>query len=175
MKMRSNLKGNLILLITAIVWGASFVSQRLGMNEYSLTPSTFNGVRTLLGAFVLLPVIFVRSRINKEEVKRDRKTLITGGIVCGLILCAATTMQTWGMEFPDTDAGKAGFITALYIIIVPLIGIFMGRKISPLIFVCLLLATCGMYLLCVKNASGGISRGDLYVFVSALLFCCTIY
>lgn len=169
MKLRTNLKGNLILLITAIVWGSSFVSQRLGMNEYSLTPATFTGVRSLFGAIVLLPVIFFRSKkTNRKE--ENKKSLIAGGIICGIILSLASTLQTWGMDFPDTDAGKAGFITALYIIIVPLIGLFMGRKLSPVIFVCLILATFGMYLLCAENASGEISQGDFYVFISAVLF-----
>lgn len=169
MKLRSNLKGNLILLITAIVWGSSFVSQRLGMNEYSLTPATFTGVRSLFGAIVLLPVILVRFKTTGKRAENP-KALIIGGILCGIILSFASTLQTWGMDFPDTDAGKAGFITALYIIIVPLIGLLMGRKLSPIIFLCLILATCGMYLLCAENASGGISRGDFYVFISAILF-----
>lgn len=100
-----------------------------------------------------------------------KKYLFIGGIVVGIILCFASIMQTWGMAYPDTSAGKAGFITSLYIIFVPIIGLFVGKKVSPVIVLGIILATFGMYLLCSTSTdSGFLSRGDFYVLISAILY-----
>ena len=120
--MNKNLKGSFILLITAIIWGSSFVSQKIGVE--TVNPMTFIGLRTLLGALVLFPVILI-----KDKFKLDfNKELLTGGLLCGIILCIATVLQTYGMVY--IDAGKSGFLTSLYMIFVPVIGIFLGKKLT---------------------------------------------
>ena len=170
--MSKKLKGNLILLITTIAWGSSFVAQRLGMSENTLTPTSFISMRTLMGGIVLLPFILFGKKNNAEKHPAENKNLLIGGIVTGIILCFASVMQTWGMAFPDTSAGKAGFITALYIIFVPIVGFFMGKKVSPLVLVGIIMATSGMYLLCSLNTSESLmlSRGDFYVLISSILY-----
>ena len=171
--MSKKLKGNLILLITTIAWGSSFVAQRLGMSENTLTPTNFIAMRTLMGGIVLLPfIMFGKKNKPKEEKHSENKNLLIGGIVTGLILCFASVMQTWGMAYPDTSAGKAGFITALYIIFVPIVGFFMGKKVSPLVILGIIMATFGMYLLCSLNTSDSVmlSRGDFYVLISSILY-----
>lgn len=162
----SKLKGNLILLVTAVVWGTAFVSQRSGMSY--IKPFTFNGIRTILGALVLLPIIFVTDRKTSEiKNKRNNKVLIKAGILCGVLLGAAGTIQTYGMVY--TSAGKAGFITALYLIIVPILGVFMKKKIRPLVWFCVILATVGMYFLCVNGALT-INKGDVIVLCCSFIF-----
>ncbi len=163
----TKLKGNLILLITAVVWGISFVSQRSGMSY--IKAFTFNGIRTMLGALVLIPVIIITDRKKAPgEIKtKNKKTLLKAGVLCGVLLGAAGTIQTYGMVY--TSAGKAGFITALYLIIVPILGIFMKKKIRPLVWGCVALATVGMYFLCV-NGSIDINKGDLIVLCCSFIF-----
>lgn len=163
----TKLKGNLILLITAVVWGISFVSQRSGMSY--IKPFTFNGIRTMLGALVLIPVLIITDRKKPlgEPKTRNKKTLLKAGVLCGMLLGAAGTVQTCGMVY--TSAGKAGFITALYLIIVPIFGIFLKKKIRPLVWCCVTLATVGMYFLCV-NGTLNINKGDLIVLCCSFIF-----
>lgn len=170
--MKTKLKGNLILLITTIAWGSSFVAQRLGMSDPNLSPSNFIAMRTLMGGLVLIPFILLKKQDQKKASNpNDKKYLFIGGLVIGIILCFASIMQTWGMAYPDTSAGKAGFITSLYIIFVPIVGLFLGKRISPTIILGIILATLGMYLLCSASAeSGFLSRGDFYVLISAVLY-----
>lgn len=162
----------LLLLLTAAIWGFAFVAQSVG-TQY-LRPFTFNCIRALLGGLVLLPVIWVlnrKSKINNslksQELKDLKKTTWVGGLICGLLLAAATSLQQIGIEF--TTVGKAGFITACYIILVPIIGLFLKKKCSPLIWVSVILALAGLYLLCIRD-SFSISKGDIYIFISAILF-----
>ena len=162
-----NLKGNLMLLLTAFIWGIAFVAQSVGMDYVG--PYTFNAVRFLLGGIVLIPCIFILNKLNKneDEEKNDNKKLIIGGIVCGFFLFAASTFQQLGIMY--TSVGKAGFITALYIILVPIIGIPLKRKASGIIWISAVIAVIGMYLLCV-NEGFSISFGDVLVLICALLF-----
>lgn len=168
--MSKKMQGNIMLVITAFIWGCAFVAQRSGM-EY-IGPFAFNGIRSLLGAFVLLPVIFVlgksfSNREYDEDTKEsmadakgkiyNTKTGMIGGFACGLCLFAASTLQQMGMVY--TTAGKAGFITALYIVMVPVLGIFIGKKVRPVLWICVVLAACGLYLLCMKE-DFSISKGD---------------
>ena len=167
--MNRRLQGTLILMITAIVWGISFVSQSVSMDH--IEPNTFNGVRTLLGCVSLLPVIAVLDMGKKKKgefVPSDKKTLIKGGIICGMLLCAASTVQTYGLQY--TTAGKGGFITAMYMIMVPIISIFMGKKIRPVVAISVVIAMVGMYFLCIKKGSFDINKGDIYIFVCAIIF-----
>ena len=162
-----NLKGNLMLLLTAFIWGIAFVAQSVGMDYVG--PYTLNAVRFLLGGIVLIPCIFILNKLNKneDEEKNDNKKLIIGGIVCGFFLFAASTFQQLGIMY--TSVGKAGFITALYIILVPIIGIPLKRKASGIIWISAVIAVIGMYLLCV-NEGFSISFGDVLVLICALLF-----
>lgn len=162
------LKGNLILLLTAFVWGISFISQSKGVE--TISPMTFNGVRCMLGAIVLLPVIMLLDKSKKRKgvtLQKTNKTLIIGGIVCGCFLCLASTLQTAGMVY--TSPGKAGFITALYMVIVPIINIFRGKKPSLIILLSVLVAICGLYMMCI-DTEFIINKGDVLIFVCAFLF-----
>lgn len=167
--MNKRLQGTLILMLTAIVWGISFVSQSVSMDH--IEPNTFNGIRTLLGCLSLLPVIAVMDMGRKkrgEVAKGSKKDLIIGGVLCGMLLCAASTIQTYGLKY--TTAGKGGFITAMYMIIVPVISIFMGKKIRPVVVLSVLIAMLGMYFLCIKKGSFVIELGDIYIFICAIIF-----
>lgn len=167
--MNKKLKGNLILLLTAIIWGSGFVCQSLGMD--SIGPNTFNGIRTLLGAFVLLPVIwFMDMGRKKNGVKEEysKKNLILGGIACGILLCAASTVQTLGLKY--TTSGKSGFITAMYIIIVPFLGIFMKKKVGALTYIGAVIALVGLYMLSLAKTGFDINFGDVLTLICAVLF-----
>lgn len=172
-----------MLLITAIIWGSAFVAQKAGT---VLEPFTYNGIRMLIGGLVLIPVIFLFKKINgseknapeksEEERAAEKKILITGGICCGLVLCLASTLQQFGLFF-ETDAGKAGFITSLYIVIVPVLGLFFKKKVRPLIWFCVALGAVGFYLLTMAGKSSGgfqLQTGDLFVLICAFAFSCHI-
>jgi len=165
----SKLKGNLIILLTAMIWGTSFVSQKVGMD--SISPAAFNGIRLIIGAIVLLPVILISDRIKVKKnayVPSDKKTLFTSGIICGTFLCIATTLQTWGMIY--TTSGKSGFITAMYIIFVPFFGIIMKRKLPKIAFISALIALFGLYLLSGLNNGLSLNFGDFLTLICALFF-----
>lgn len=160
-----NAKGGLILLITAFIWGTAFVAQSVGMDY--IEPFTFNCIRNYVGAVALLPVIFIMGKLNRQKEKEDTKTLIIGGVCCGLALAVASTLQQIGIQY--TTSGKAGFITALYIIFVPVFSLFTKKKPKPTIWLSVALAVVGMYLLCVKE-SLSINKGDFYIFLCAIAF-----
>lgn len=166
--MNRKIKGNLILLITAVIWGSSFVSQSVGMDF--IGPNTFNGIRTLLGGMVLLPVIFFmnRKKSDNNKIYENKKVLVIGGIVCGLLLCAAGTVQTLGLRY--TTAAKSGFITAMYIIFVPFFGLFLKKKVGILTYVGAAIALAGLYLLCMSGAEFEINFGDVLTLICAFIF-----
>lgn len=169
--MNKRLQGTLILAVTAVIWGISFVSQSVGMEV--IEPNTFNGIRTLLGCVSLLPIIAVRSVSSKrtataDELKAERKNLIIGGIACGIFLCLASTVQTYGLKY--TTAGKSGFITAMYMITVPIISVFLGKKIRPIVFASVAIAVTGLYFLCLGGGSGAMNKGDAITLVCAVIF-----
>ena len=124
------LKNSLILLLTAAIWGVAFVAQSVSMDY--IGGFTFNAARNLIGAAVLLPVIWFLNRgkkqeeISAEQRRAQLRVLITGGCACGVLLCLASNFQQFGIKY--TTVGKAGFITACYIEIVPVIGLFLGKK-----------------------------------------------
>ncbi len=168
---KTKLKGNLILLLTAIIWGISFVSQSVGM-EY-IEPNTFNGIRTWLGCAVLIPFILIRERGKsiqvKQEEKKNRKTLLLGGVVCGCLLCIASTLQTYGLQ--DTTAGKSGFITAMYMIIVPFLGLLFRKKPTVIAVISVFIALGGLSLLCLTGGDAKeINIGDILTLVCAFVF-----
>ena len=169
---REQLRKSGLLLLAAVIWGVAFVAQSVGM-EY-VGPFTFNAVRSLIGAVVLVPCVFFLDKINGKKErsflpkeKKERNLLLTGGIFCGIFLCAASNMQQIGILY--TTVGKAGFITACYIVLVPIISIFFGKKTRMTIWLSVLLAVAGLYLLCMTD-SLSFNKGDLFVLLCALLF-----
>lgn len=175
--MNHNLKYNFLLMLAALIWGSAFVAQSVGMDY--LGPFSFNCVRSFMGSLVLLPVIWFMDRQKKETAEHDgqkteegtreqnKKVLLSGGLCCGVILTLSTSLQQIGIKY--TTAGKAGFITALYILIVPLLGLILGKKVGNKTWLGVALAVAGMYLLCIKEGFS-ISYGDFMVLLCALVF-----
>lgn len=180
--MSKRTKGNLLLLLTSFIWGSAFVAQSSGMDYVG--PYTYNMARNVLAFLFLIPVIYVIGKkkgvtdnagsgtgiddvasgeANWKSILLPDRTTLVGGIYCGLVMAVASSFQQIGITM--TTAGKAGFITALYIILVPLMGVFIGKKIPRIIWFCVVLAMAGFYLLCVKEGFS-ISKGDILV-----LFC----
>lgn len=161
---RGQLRSSGLLLITAIIWGLAFVAQSVGMEH--VQPFTFSCLRCILGGVVLIPCIWIIEKISPSN-KKETKKLITGGVLCGICLFAASNFQQVGIMY--TTVGKAGFITACYIVIVPIIGIFFKKKSNPLIWAAVVLALIGLYLLCITE-SFSVGKGDVLVFICAVLF-----
>lgn len=168
--MKQQIKSSLILLLTATIWGVAFVAQSVGM-EY-IGPFTFNAIRCVLGGMVLIPVILVLKKKKEtgaeNQEKEDKKTLWMGGIACGVILCIASNLQQFGIM--EASVGKSGFFTALYIVMIPVIGIFIGKRPEIKLWFCVALAVVGMYLLCMKDGSFTIERADIMLLLCALAF-----
>lgn len=166
-EMSKQLRGNLMLVLTAVIWGTAFVAQSVAMD--TIGPFTFNGIRSILGGLLLLPVIaLLRARgIAKRPAGETRRQTWIGGVCCGLALFTASSFQQFGMV--EADASKAGFITALYIVIVPILGIFFRKWVRPLMWLAVAIATVGLYLLCISEGIS-IGQGDLLVLCSAFLF-----
>lgn len=165
------LRGGAMLMLTALIWGTAFVAQSVGMDY--LGPCAFTATRNFIGCVALLPVIALASRLRSgtqpEEVAPapGKKALFGWGAACGLLLRGATLLQQAGMQ--TASAGKAGFLTALYIVIVPVLGIFLGRRPGLKVWMGVVLALVGAYLLSVKGGAG-IASGDLLVIASAVVF-----
>lgn len=158
----------LMLLLTATIWGVAFVAQSVGM-EY-VGPFTFSAVRCIIGGIVLLPFIALlgrKQKVTKEEAPKNRKTLWLGGIFCGIILFLATNLQQIGIQY--TSVGKAGFITACYIVIVPILSIFIKKKTGPFIWMSVLMAVFGLYLLCI-NGNFSIGKGDVLILICSFMY-----
>lgn len=169
-KSKKPLLGSALLLVTAMIWGVAFVSQDIGAEVMS--PFAFNGIRFFIGAAALIPVIIVRSMLGRRKgapppSAADRKTLIIGSLVVGASLFLPSTFQQWGLSY--TTAGKAGFLSGLYVVFVPIIGLFFGRRVSPAVFAAVALSCTGAYMLCV-NEQFGIGQGELLELASAVLW-----
>lgn len=178
------IRQSLLLLLTAAIWGVAFVAQSVGM-EY-IGPFTFNAVRNVIGAAVLLPCLafLVRKKadgVSKENAKMPQtinfreklrtgeyKTLFAGGICCGVLLCVASNLQQFGIQY--TTVGKAGFITAMYIVLVPMIGIFLRKKTGAKVWLAVGIAVAGLYLLCMTGGSFLLQKGDLLILACAFVF-----
>lgn len=163
-------KNACILILTAFIWGTAFVAQSVGMDY--LGPFTFNGVRSLIGGVALIPCIWFLDRRNgggksEEKTAGNRKDLLLGGTACGLLLFAASSLQQVGLVY--TSAGKAGFITAFYIVIVPVLGIFLRKTVGWKIWTAVAMALAGLYFLCITSGFS-VNIGDVYVFLCALVF-----
>ena len=176
----NSLRGSLFLFLASLLWGVAFVAQSVGMDY--VEPFTFNAVRTLLGSVVLVPCYFLIRRaspeVSSEETmihsafpQRFSETSIAsalpGGIICGIFLCIASNLQQYGIKY--TTVGKAGFITAMYIVIVPISGVILGKKAGIRLWISVALAAIGLYLLSMTEEFS-LGRGDMYVLFSALAF-----
>lgn len=168
----NNLKGSLLLFLTALIWGTAFVAQSSAMDH--IGPLLFVSVRFFIGGLVLIPLIiyFGNRSIKKGEITKNqhRKLLqasIKSGILCGIFLTIGTLFQQYGLIY--TTAGKSAFITALYVVLVPVVGVFIGKKINKAIIVSVILAVTGFWLLCIQE-DFSMSTGDILTAFCALGF-----
>lgn len=160
--------GPAMLLLTAMIWGAAFVAQSVGMDHVG--PFTFNTGRYYLGALVLIPVVLVKDRArpsNDPAMGWGNPKLWVGGALCGVIMFVATSFQQVGLLY--TTVGKAGFITTLYVVLVPIAGLALGRKLRPLVWLCVVLAVAGLYFLCMSGYAA-LGIGDLLMLGCAVVF-----
>lgn len=149
--MSKQIRNSFLLTFAALLWGISFVFQSEGGD--AIGPYSFNSIRCFIGTAVLIPVIFVLDRMGlsrKPETKQDYKTLITGGICSGSLIFVATNLQQLGLYF-GTPSSKAGFLTACYIVLVPVFGLFLKKKCGINIWISVLLAVLGLYFLCIHG------------------------
>jgi len=172
--------GIIMLFLTAFIWGTAFVAQSVGMDYVG--PFTFNFARYIIGSLVLIPFVIAGITGKKKQIEKENKDdkekkkefasylkfTVLGGIGCGILLCVASSLQQFGILYSKA-VGKAGFLTALYIIMVPVIGLFFGKKTKILIWICVGLATIGLYLLCVKEGLR-FEIGDIFLILCALVF-----
>ncbi len=167
---KRNTKQVILPLITSFIWGSSFVAQSLGAGKVG--GFTFTAARSIPAVLVLGALVLILRRVRHEEkyTPQQKKDLLEGGLVCGIFLTLGTNLQQFGIA--DTTAGKAGFITALYIVLVPLAGMFLGKKANKRLFLCVLIAVVGLYFLCFTGSEGAMSfgRGDFLVFLCAFAF-----
>ncbi|HHT21368.1 MAG TPA: DMT family transporter [Tissierellia bacterium] len=160
---KSRVRGEIFLSITAIIWGLSFISQKLGMNH--LGPFTFSATRLLLGSIVLVPVFLVLDRLMPEDY--DNKHILPLGLLFGTVLFFAISTQQYGLQY--TTAGKSAFITALYILFVPLIGRMFNKPVGSLQWIGAIIGTIGLYLLSIQSGFH-MQFGDLITVVSSLFW-----
>ncbi|HPJ02228.1 MAG TPA: DMT family transporter [Candidatus Limiplasma sp.] len=174
--MTKTLRANLLLVLTAIIWGTTFVAQGVAMD--SMGPFTFNAVRLILAVIVLLPTIRLLDRLFEKRnghkpptmktMTRDQKRrLLIGGVVCGLVLSGGMAFQQYGMVY--SSPGKAGFITALYIVLVPVVGIAFRHRARLAVWIAVGLCLIGLYFLTVTEALT-IGFGDVLLLICALFF-----
>lgn len=171
------LLGSFLLLITATVWGVAFVAQSVGMDH--LNALAFNCIRNAIGVVVLLPALAITRARNKKagstptdtschHKRLFTKDLLIGGLVCGVTLCIASNFQQMGIE--HSTVGKSAFITTLYIVLVPVLGLFFKKKVSFQVWISVVLAMVGLFLLCMKNEVFVLETGDIYLILCAFFF-----
>lgn len=178
--MNKKIIGNLLLILVAVIWGTAFVFQRTGMEQ--IEPITFNASRMTLAAVAIgiLSLFQKPSAMLKDsnDAKSARRTTVIGGVLCGVFLTAGSIFQQMGLVY--TSAGKAGFITALYVLLVPVLNLLIFKKRSSfVVWIAVLLGVFGMYLLCINDVFS-LSSGDSLIMVCAFLFsghilCCDFF
>lgn len=164
--------GNFALLLAAVIWGTSFVAQDVGMEH--VEAFTYNGIRMLMGAAVLIPVILfmqLKKRKTSECVKKEQIYVqAKSGIICGLILFCASNLQQFAFNYiPEGASGKIGFITALYMLLVPIFALFLGQKQRLIVWLAVIMGCVGAYLLCVDSVMT-IGFGELLTLGCAVFF-----
>lgn len=168
--MKNRISANIALFMTALIWGLGFVSQRAGMDH--IGPFTFNAARSFLGALSLIPVI-LWVKYAKPDFRSNAKkfyqriNLLKAGCLCGLVMFLGMGIQQYSIQY--VTAGKSGFITALYIIFVPLISLCLGVKIAKRVFVSVIMAVIGLYLLCYQSG-GGVNIYDFLTLLGAFFY-----
>ena len=167
--MKHDLKYIFLLALTALIWGGAFVAQSMGGDV--MGPFSFNSVRSLIGGAVLLPMIPLAGRLSgsagRPKGPADAKNLWLGGVLCGLALGVASALQQWGLQY--ASVGKAGFITAMYIVLVPVLGIFLKRSPGARVWAAVAIAVAGLYLLCWQGGAA-LDKGDLLLLGCSGLF-----
>lgn len=168
-----NLKGSLMLLVATVIWGTAFVFQE---EAVALGTFTLNGLRYILGGIILIPLVLVLRGLEKRRSNATPipfKNSLIAGVLCGVALAVAANLQQFGIMFNASlisgDSGKAGFITAMYIIFVPVIGVFSGKRLTPSIILSVMLGVGGLYLISVKSGFS-IALGDVFLLLCALGF-----
>ena len=170
---KKNIKQVVLPLLAALIWGSAFVAQSLSAGH--IGAFTFNVLRSVI-AVLVLGVLAAVMRVKRgadvrsaEEKRAGRKSLMLGGLCCGFFLTLGSNLQQLGLE--ETSVGKAGFITALYVVLVPLLGLFFRKRVSPQVWVSVGIATAGLYFLCMEPDSGfSVNSGDFYVLLCAFCF-----
>lgn len=165
---------SLLALVSAFIWGTTFVAQTANF----LGTLSFNAFRSFISLFFLIPAILVQTKgdvrhVLSEKDKNATKKLIVGGILCGIALTLASFLQQFGID-SGTESGKAGFITAMYIVLVPIFGLFLKKKANLITWICVVIAGIGLYLLCIKNGFS-LRPSDAYVLASAIVFAIHIH
>lgn len=171
---RDNLTGSIILTVCAVIWGSSFVAQSAGAEFVG--PFTFMALRSFLGSLTLLPVILVKDAVQKKnktfspkKTREEKLFFLKGSLACGVSLCVASCLQQIGID-KGTSSGKAGFITAFYILLIPIFSVALKKKIRPIIWPCAAVSLFGLYLLCINDNT--VQSSDAYVLACA--FCYTV-
>lgn len=166
---------NIALIVAAIVWGVAFVSQEQAAKH--IGTFTVTALRSIVASVALVPLILITSKINSrpvfEKTKADRKLLVKAGVMCGVLLCVASNIQQFGISVYPQDvniSARSGFITALYVVLVPLCGLFFRKKVGLNVWLSVVVATVGLYLLCGTQGLSGIYWGDIIVLLCALSF-----
>ncbi len=163
---RKQLQSNGLLLLAALIWGVAFVAQSDAMNHVGAF--TFNGARFVLGALALWPLAaYKQAKLTPAERVSQRRPLWIGALLCGVTLGVASALQQHGLI--ETSAGKAGFLTALYVVLVPLIGLLFKRHVAYTVWIGVSMAVVGMYLLCI-NEQLSLNRGDMLILLCAVVF-----
>lgn len=172
--MNTQTRNSLLLLLCSFIWGTAFVAQSVGagMGAYS-----FLAGRSWLAVIVLLPTVYAFDAIHRKQgaaygwpKAEEKKTLLKAGLICGTFLFAASAAQQIGITLNPNSTAKSAFLTAMYVVLVPVFGLVLGRKNSPQLWVSMVISVAGLYLLCMKNGFGGIEASDLILLLCAVLF-----
>lgn len=172
--MNTQTKNSLLLLLCSFIWGTAFVAQSVGagMGAYS-----FLAGRSWLAVAVLLPTVYAFDAIHRKQgasygwpKDEKKKILLKASVICGTFLFAASAAQQIGITLNPDSTAKSAFLTAMYVVLVPVFGLALGRKNSPQLWVSMLISVAGLYMLCMKNGFGGIELSDLILLLCAVLF-----
>lgn len=172
---KNNLLSSALLLLAAIIWGFAFVAQNAISD--TVPPFTVNAIRSLIASAALIPVAYVTRRINGKKLLEsnpaDRKKLLKAGVLCGVLLCVSVNLQQFGIAlYPQGASVEAhsGFLTALYILFVPLFGLFLKKRPGPFVWIAVVIAIIGLYLLCLSDGFDGLYTADIVVLICGMSF-----
>ena len=172
--MTNQTKNSMLLMLCALIWGTAFVAQSAGSGMGAFS---FLAGRSWMAVLVLLPTVKAFDALHhrqgrpdgKPKTAAERKLLLEAGLVCGTLLFVASAAQQFGLTLNPSTA-KAGFLTAMYVVLVPIFGLALGRRGSPQLWLSVAIAVCGLYLLCMQNGFGGVERSDMVLLLCAVLF-----